>query len=94
MGLGLGSPGRWQWRVSAWCRGGSRRGRRVGQDVVDGDAAYLHAGFLEDLAEKCQHLVAPVVVALKPGRGLMPGSAVVEERREGGHICFFQRFLG
>jgi hypothetical protein len=39
----------------------------VGQDVVDGDAAHLHAGFLEDLAEKCQHLVAPVVVASNTG---------------------------
>jgi hypothetical protein len=44
----------------------------IGQGcVVEGDAAHLRAGFLEDLAEKCQHLVAPVVVALEPGRAVV-----------------------
>lgn len=40
----------------------------IGQEVMDGDAAKLYASLLEDTAEQCQHLVAPVVVALEPGR--------------------------
>ena len=36
----------------------------------------------------------PVVVAPEPGRGLVPGNALFEKRREGGHVCFFHRFVG
>lgn len=49
----------------------------AGQDVVDGGHFHpLH--LLDDPAEKRQHPVAPAVVALKPGRGLVPGNVVVE----------------
>jgi hypothetical protein len=64
----------------------------VSQDVVDGDA-HLHAGLLEDLAKERKHLVASVVVALHPGRGLVPDDVIVEKRRVGGHVSFFHRFV-
>lgn len=58
----------------------------AGQDVVEGDLNALHA--LHDPGEHRHHLVAPEVVALGARRRLVPDDAIVQERRETGHVPF------
>src|SRR6516225_12431181 len=65
----------------------------AGQDVVEG--GHLDPlDLLDDPGEKGQRLVAAVIVALKPGCGLVPDDAVVEQRREGGPVPVRKRFIG